>query len=365
MGGESIYARLGIRPVINGVGTVTVLGGSLMPPEVLRAMEAAASQFVPLAELQEKVGARIAGLIGVPAAMVTSGAAAAITVATAACLAREDLTVLHRLPETSGIRNEVILQSAHRSGYEPQISLTGAKLVWIDNRAELDRAIGDRTAMMFFLNYAEPLGKINREEWIRVGKERGVPTFNDAAADVPPAGRLSSYVREGFDLVAFSGGKGMRGPQSTGLLLGRADLLATARKAVSPASGIGRGLKVGKEEMIGILAAVERYLALDHDAERRELESRVADMISALASLPGVHARRELPEIANHVPHVVVNWDDRAGRPTAGQAVERLLAGNPPIAISQEGEHGLKISVWMMQGEEHRVVAQRIAEVLG
>ena len=185
-------------------------------------------------ELQEKVGARIAGLVGVPAAMVTAGAASAITVATAACMTRGDPAAMDRLPDTEGLKNEVIIQKAHHCGYEPQIEITGARLIWVETRAELDRAITPRTAMMFFLNRYEPLGQIKRDEWIRVGKERGVPLFNDAAADVPPAGRLAEYVQQGFDLVAFSGGKAIRGPQSSGLLLGRPDLIAVGRHLSAP-----------------------------------------------------------------------------------------------------------------------------------
>ena len=311
---QNIYARLGIKTVINGQGTYTALGGSLMPPEVVQAMAEAAGSFVSITELQEKVGARIAHLVGVPAAMVTAGAASAITIATAACMTRDDLAAIDRLPDTEGLKNEVIIQKAHHCGYEPQIKIAGARLVWVETRAELDRAITPHTAMMFFLNRYEPLGQIKRDEWIRVGKERGVPLFNDAAADVPPAGRLSEYVHQGFDLVAFSGGKAIRGPQSSGLLLGRADLIAAGRRAISPHMGIGRGMKVGKEEIVGLLAAVERFLKLDHAAEWRVWETRAAEMIEVLAKVPGMTARRDVPEIANHSPHVVARMEPVAFR---------------------------------------------------
>ena len=177
----NIYSRLGLRPVINGVGVVTHLGGSIMDPEVLQAMDEASRHFIDLIELQQKVGARLAELLGVPAAMVTGGAASAITFAAAACLAQGDKEKLRRLPDTSGMKNEVVQQKAHRGGYEQQVLLTGAKIVWVETREELDRAINERTAMMFFYNENEPLGKIDRHEWISVGKDRGVPTFNDAA----------------------------------------------------------------------------------------------------------------------------------------------------------------------------------------
>src|SRR5438876_73168 len=210
---ENVYTRLGIRPLINAAGVLTYLGGSLMPPEVVRAMEEASKHFVQIPELQKKVGARIAELLGVPAAMVTAGCASAITVATAACVANGNEEKLSRLPDTTGMKNEIVQQKSHRSGYERQMLLVGTKIVWVETRQELDRAINERTAMMFFLNKADPDGKIRRDEWIRVGKDRGVPTFNDAASDTPPKEALWKYVREGFDLVAFSGGKALMGPQ--------------------------------------------------------------------------------------------------------------------------------------------------------
>src|SRR5712692_1183204 len=356
-----IYTRLGVRPVINGIGTVTVLGGSIMPPEVVRAMEEASKHFVSLPDLQKKVGAKIAELVGVPAAMVTAGAASAITVGTAACVAGGDPQKLRRLPDTSGLKHEIVQQKSHRSGYEAQMLLVGTKIVPVETREELDAAINERTAMMFFLNKADPEGRIRRDEWIRVAKERGVPTFNDAAADVPPKGRLGEYVQEGFDLVTFSGGKGLLGPQCSGLLLGRKDLIETGQQAINPHGGIGRGMKVGKEEMIGLLAAVERYLKADHEAERRELEGRAAHIIETLSKIRGVKAERNVPEIANHVPHVQVEWDEK--RP-AREIVQQLLEGEPSIAVSQRGERGLTISVWMMRGEEHKAVARRLKEVL-
>ena len=287
---KNIYAGLGIKTVINGQGTYTSLGGSLMPPEVVEAMSAAAGWFVSISELQEKVGARIAGLLGVPAAMVTAGAASAISVATAACMTRGNHAALDKLPNTEGLKNEVVLQKSHRSGYEPQILVNGARLVWVETQAELERAINPHTAMMFFLNRHEPLGQIKRQAWIRTGKERAIPLLNDAAADVPPVERLSQYAHEGFDLVAFSGGKALRGPQASGLLLGRPDLVAAAQQAISPHMGIGRAMKVGKEEIVGLLAAVERFLKLDHDAEYRLWDTRVADMIQLLGDIPGMSA---------------------------------------------------------------------------
>jgi uncharacterized pyridoxal phosphate-dependent enzyme len=360
---KNIYARLGIKTLINGQGTYTNLGGSVMPPEVVQAMAEAAGWFVSIPELQEKVGARIAALVGAPAAMVTAGAASAITVATVACMTRHNPPAIEQLPQTAGLKNEVVIQQGHKCGYEPQILLTGARLVWVETRADLDGAINPGTAMMFFLNRHEPLGRIKREEWIRAGKERGIPLFNDAAADVPPAARFSEYLRQGFDLVAFSGGKALRGPQGSGLLLGRPDLIAAGRRAISPHMGIGRGMKVGKEEIVGLLAAVERFVKLDHDAEWRVWEARVAEMIDLLAGIPGMNARRDVPEIANHAPHLLLEWSRWHAAPPAEKVARLLRDGDPPIAVLAEGERGLRVAVWTLRDQEHRVVAEMIREI--
>ena len=254
---SALYASLGVKPVINAAGVVTVLGGSIMPPEVIKAMEEASRYFIPLPELEKKVGARIAELLKAPACMVTCGAASAIAVGTAACLSQGNPKKLRQLPGREGIKYEVIQQKTHHSGYEHQMELCGAKLVIVETRQELESAINERTGMMFFLNKADPLGQVKREEFIKIAKERGIPTMNDAASDATPKENLFRYTEQGFDLVIFSGGKALRGPQSSGLLLGRKDLIDAAYPAMSPFAGIGRGMKVGKEELCGLLAAVE------------------------------------------------------------------------------------------------------------
>src|SRR5579872_1272706 len=363
-GDAEVYRRLGVRPVINGVGVVTRLGGSIMPPEVVRAMDEASKHFVSLEELQIKSGEKLAELLGIPAALVTAGCASAITVGTAACVVEGDPSKLSRLPDTTGMKNEVIQLKAHPNEYEAQIRLVGAKIVYVETREELDKAINERTAMLFFLNTRDPDGPIHRDEWIRVGKERKVPTFNDAASDVPPATHLSEYVRQGFDLVGISGGKALLGPQCSGLLLGRKDLVEAARLAISPQAGIGRGMKVGKEEIVGLLAAVERYLKVDHAAEHQEMERRANYIIHALAGVQGVNARLYIPEIENHVPHVMIDWDEQTRGRTSEEVLHALIQGEPPIAVSRMGEGSLRVSVWMMRGDEYRIVARRLQETL-
>jgi D-glucosaminate-6-phosphate ammonia-lyase len=361
---SSLYASLSIKPVINGVGVVTVLGGSIMPAEVIRAMEEASRYFVSLPELEKKVGARIAELLNAPAAMVTCGAASAISVGTAACLSQGDPSKLRRLPNREGIRFEVVQQKSHRSGYEHQMELCGAKIVTVETRQELESAINDRTGMMFFLNKAEFDGQIKSDDFVKIAKERGIPTMNDAASDATPKENLWKYTKQGFDLVIFSGGKALRGPQTTGLLLGRKDLIDASLPAMSPFGGIGRGMKVGKEELCGLLAAVERYLKVDHQAEFRELEARVASIQASLKNIPGIQSVRHIPVIANEVPHVMIEWDESARGLTSQRVVERLLASDPPIHVQRPGNGRLLISVWMMRGEEHKIVGRRLRELL-
>jgi uncharacterized pyridoxal phosphate-dependent enzyme len=361
---SSLYASLGVKPVINGVGVVTVLGGSIMPPEVVRAMEEASRYFIPLPELEKKVGARLAELLKAPAAMVTCGAASAIAVGTAACLSQGDPAKLRQLPNRDGIRFEVIQQKSHRSGYEHQMELCGAKIVTVETRKELEAAINEKTGMMFFLNKGERDGQVKSADFVKIGKERGVPTMTDAASDATPKENLWKYTKLGFDLVIFSGGKALRGPQSSGLLLGRKDLIEAALPAMSPFGGIGRGMKVGKEELCGLLAAVERYLKVDHEAEFRELEARVASIRTALKGISGVQTDRHVPVIANEVPHVTVQWDESARGLTAQKVSETLLAGDPPIHVQRPGPGQLLISVWMMRGDEHKTVGRRLREIL-
>lgn len=360
---SSLYASLGVKPVINGVGVVTVLGGSIMPPEVVRAMEEASRFFIPLPELERKVGARIAELLRAPAAMVTCGAASAITVGTAACLSQGDPAKLRRLPGRDGIKFEVIQQKTHRSGYEHQMELCGAKIVTVETRKELEAAINERTGMMFFLNKAEPDGQVKMEEFVKIAKDRGIPTMNDCASDATPKDRLWKYTEAGFDLVIFSGGKALRGPQASGLLLGRKDLIEASYPAMSPYGGIGRGMKVGKEEVCGLLAAVERYLKVDHEAEYRELEDRVTSIRAALKGVSGVETERHVPVIANEVPHVIVQWDEAAKGLTTQQVGQKLEAGDPPIHVQRPGKGKLLISVWMMRGDEHKIVGKRLREI--
>lgn len=225
---RDVYAELGVRPIINAAGTMTMFGGSLMAPEVVEAMSAAARQFVNIEELKIAIGKKIAGRLGCEAATVTCGAASALTVATAGCMTGKDLEKIARLPDTTGMKNEVLIQKVHRNGFDHAVRNAGARLTEVESSRDLERAVSPKTALMLFFNVADPQGKIKVQEFAQLGKKLGVPTLIDAAADVPPVENYTRFLKMGFDLAAFSGGKGLRGPQSTGLLLGRKDLVEAA-----------------------------------------------------------------------------------------------------------------------------------------
>ncbi len=331
-----VYAALGVQRVINATGTVTILGGSLMPPEVVAAWVAATRHFVNLLDLHDKVGARIAKLAGVEAALVTTGAAGALLLGTAAAVTNGDAKSIARLPDTKGMRNEVLLQKTHHSCYDNQLTDVGVKLIDVETPADVERAVGDRTALMFFMNYAESDGKIGRKEWVALARKHKVPTLLDAAADVLPPERLSAYTKMGFDLVAFSGGKALRGPNDTGLLLGRKPLIEAAKRNANPHCGtIGRMMKVSKEDMVALLAAVERFVRLDHKAEWREWERRVGVIESAVKGVPTLACERVVPPIANEVPHLLITWDERRLRLTRERLTKELAAGDPPVLIGR------------------------------
>ena len=362
-GGRDYFKELGIRPFINAAGTYTAMTASLMPPEVMDAINYASRHYVMLEELGEKVGERIAKLVKAEAALVTSGAASALTLGTAGVLTGMDNQKMVDLPNLTNMKSEVIIQKSHRFGYDHAVRNCGVKLIEVDTREELERAITPQTAMMLFYNNNNPIGQIKDQEFAQLGKKHGVPTLNDAAADVPPVENLWKYTAMGFDLVAFSGGKGIRGPQSAGLLLGRKDLIAAARRNAPPnGNTVGRGMKVNKEEIVGMLAAIELYVAKDHDKEGKEFEKRAEAIRSSATAVPGVKAEVFVPEVANHVPHVRVTWDGGT-RQAAAAAVIAMRDGEPSIAIRNE-EDALVIGVWMMRSGEEKVVARRLKEVL-
>ena len=365
---SNVYESLGVKRVINAIGTVTALGGSVMPPEVVEAWAEASRSFVDLVDLQDKVGAKIAKLLGVEAALVTTGAAGALFLGATAAVTRGDRKLAGRLPDTTGARNEILLQPTHHSCYDNQLTGVGAKLVEVETAADVAKAVTDRTAMMFFMNISQDAGKIKREEWAELARKHKVPVMIDVAADVPPVGRIAEYGKIGFDLIALSGGKAMRGPNDTGLLLGRADLIAAAKANANPNCGtIGRALKVGKEDMVALLAAVQRFVSLDPVEEQKEYERRIAVIEKVVKAIPSVECERITPEIANHVPHLQVAWDEKKVKITREKVTRGLADGTPSIRIgrvSGTGDKGILFAVHTLQAGEAEMVAARIAEIL-
>ena len=358
------FGELGVRPFINAAGTYTAMTSSLMPPEVMEAINYASKHYVMLDELNDRVGERIATLVKCEAAMVTSGAASALTLGTAAVLTGTDRQKIANLPNLTGMKSEVIIQKSHRFGYDHAVRNCGARMVEVETREELERAINDRTAMMLFYNANNFVGQIKDEEFAELGKKHRIPTLNDAAADVPPVSNLWKYTGMGFDLVAFSGGKGIRGPQSAGLLLGKKELIAAARLNAPPNSdSIGRGMKVNKEEMLGMFVALDLYVKKDHEQERREFDKRAEAIQKGASEVPGVKAEIFVPEVANHVPHVRITWDAAAKGLTAAEVVRALREGEPSISTRNEGP-AVVVGVWMMRAGEEKIVARRLREVL-
>jgi D-glucosaminate-6-phosphate ammonia-lyase len=362
---RDVIRELGVRPCINAAGTYTALTGSLMPPEVVAGIQVASRQYVRLNELHDAVGKRIAELLKCPAAMVSAGCASALTLGTAACVAGDDPERIRRIPDTTGMKNEVLVQRTHRVGYDHAIRNAGVRLIEIETCEELERQVNERTAMLFFLNSTDPQGKIHHDEFVALGKTHNIPTLIDAAADVPPVENLFRFTKIGFDLVAFSGGKGLRGPQSAGLLLGRKDLIAAARLNNNPNSdSVCRTNKVNKEEIVGMLLALELFLQRDHDAVWKEWENRCSRIAQSLAEFKDVRTEVNVPAIANAVPHLQVSWDYDKRKLTPGQMADKLRDGEPSIEVVPGSRRQLVVGVWMMEPGDDVVVGRRICEIL-
>jgi L-seryl-tRNA(Ser) seleniumtransferase len=363
--GRDVIGELGVRSFINAAGTFTALTGSLLRPEAMEAMRVASRKYVRLEDLHDAVGKRVAELLRCEAALITSGCASALSLATAACVAGSNPARIRQLPDTTGMKNEVIVQKTHRVGYDHAIRNAGVRMVEVETRDEMERAINDRTAMMFFLNSSDPRGKVHHEEFAEVGKKHKLPTLIDAAADVPPVENLWRFTKIGFDLVAFSGGKGLRGPQSSGLLLGRKDLIAAARLNNSPNSdSLCRTNKVNKEEVVGMLVALELYLKQDHAAVWKDWEDRCRRIAQALEAFSDVKAETYVPRIANAVPHLRVTWDTAKRKLTVPQAVRKLREGEPSIEVGPGSTRQLQIGVWMMEPGDDAVVGERLRAIL-
>jgi uncharacterized pyridoxal phosphate-dependent enzyme len=325
---QNVYTRLGVKTVINCRGTWTYLSGSLEFPEVRQAQVEAAQHFVNVLELQRAVGRRLSELTGAESGIVTSGAAGAMAAATAACMAGADDKNIWQLPDTTGLKHEVIM-SGGRSAFDSAIRLTGAKLVLVYSEEELANAINENTAMIYTTHLGE---KLQRE--LTIAKDRKVPMLLDDAAGIPPAENAKLYARMGIDLYCFSGGKGLRGPQCSGLLLGRKDLIEAALLNCSPREGaVCRPMKVGKEEIIGCLTALETWLKLDEKKLYADWNARVNRIRKLVDTVPGVTTDIYIPEDGNRYPTLKVSWDQQAWNFSVTDCVRELRAGNPVIEV--------------------------------
>ena len=374
--GVDYYEKLGVETFINAAGTYTFLTASTMPPEVQAAVALAAQKPVNLMELHEATGKYLAEKLHCGGALVTSGAAAALTLGTAACITLGNKEAIERIPtDMTGLKNEVIVQKMHRYEYDHAMRNCGVKVIEVETMEQYKSAFTDKTVMTNYFNAVE--APIGREDWIRVAHEHGVPCFNDAAADVPPISNLWNYTKMGFDLVAFSGGKGMRGPQCAGLLLGRKDLIDAARLNNSPNSNtVGRGLKVAKEEIVGMVAAVDWFLSQDDAAMEKEFRQRAQRIADQVAKVQTVKTQIFMPPIANHVPHLVINYDSARVRTSGHEVMQKLREGKPRIELNPATGGGpasaglpsspdtIVVGVWMLQPGEDVVVGRRLREVL-
>src|SRR5258708_5486508 len=329
---RDLFTELGVTRVINAHVTMTFLSGSLMLPEVLEAIHSTAHDFADMFDLQDKVGAKIAGMLKVEAAMVTSGAACAILLGTAASITGTDKEKIRQIPNLPGPRPEVIMQRSHRYLFDQAVTTTGAKIVEVEGPEEMERAFSGQTVMALFFNAAER-HSIMHEEFLAIAKRHKVPSFLDAAADVPPVENLFKFQKMGFDLVTFSGGKMIRGPQSAGLLFGRKDLIEAAKLNHSPHEApIGRPMKVNKEEMFGLYAALKAYLERDHQKEWDEWLERAKHIAARLASVPTLKSEIVIdPGPANAFPSLAVDWDRQRVKITPQEVFKSLKEGNSSI----------------------------------
>ncbi len=325
---QNVYTRLGVKTVINCRGTWTYLSGSLEFPEVRQAQVEAAQHFVNMLDLQRAVGRRLSELTGAESGIVTSGAAGAMAAATAGCMAGTSDKFIWQLPDTTGLKHEVIMVGG-RSAFDSAIRLTGAKLVLAYSSDELANAINDNTAMIYTTDLGD---KLQKE--LSIAKDRKVPMLLDDAAGIPPADNAKLYARMGIDLYCFSGGKGLSGPQCSGLLLGRKDLIEAALLNCSPREGaVCRPMKVGKEEIIGCLTALETWLKIDEKKLYSEWNGRVDRIRKLVETVPGVKTSTYTPDDGNRYPTLKISWDQQAWGFTISDCVRQLRAGDPVIEV--------------------------------
>jgi L-seryl-tRNA(Ser) seleniumtransferase len=373
--GSDIYRSIGIRPLINCRGTLTIVGGSLELPEVRAAKEAAARHYVHLDEMMDGIGKRLAELTGAEWGIVTSGCAAAIAHATAACVAGANPDLHVRIPNLAGFaKDEVVIPRQFRTVYDAAVRSIGVRVVEIETAAELEAALGSpRVAMIYYYAGRITTGPLLLESVTAMARKRSVPVFVDAAAEDLTIPNI--HLQNGASLVGYSGGKSLRGPQCAGLLLGRKDLVQAAWMNSAPHHGYGRAMKVGKEEAIGMLMAVEMWARRDHDAEWKGWVSRLDKISKRVTAIPGVTADvREPRGLSNHSPGLTIRWDPVRSGISGEEVAEILYNTEPRIALggsggvaargAQSGLTSISVSASMMADGDEAVVADRVYAVL-
>lgn len=363
---RDLIKELGLRTFINAYGVYTTHTASLMPDEVMAAIQAASKKYVLYNDLQDKVGEKIAAMCHSEAAMVTSGCWSALVLGTAGILTGMDKAKVAILPDVSGFeRNEVILQKTHSGSYDHALTNTGIKRVFVETVEEMEAAVNSKTAMTWFYNEADPWGKIGHQQWLALSKKHKIPAMIDIAADVPPVENLWKFNDMGYDVVCVSGGKAIRGPQSAGILMGRKEIIAAARLSAPPGGGnIGRGMKVNKEEIFGMYAALDRFVNLDHGKEWQMWEDRANVILNAVTKVNGVKAEIFVPPIANVTPTLRISWDQSLIKLTPREMTLNLRNGEPSIEAPKSINDAMILSVWMMQPGDEKIVAKRFTEEL-
>lgn len=366
-----IYDKLGIKKLINAEGTLTSLGGSVMDPAVMDAMTEASRYFVDLNELLEKSGEYVANLLGLEAAYITSGAAAGLTLSTAACITGTDPAKIRQLPDLQGLKNEVLIQKSHRNGYDHAVRQAGVTLVEFGMIKEtypweLRAAISERAAAVVHFLEFENDRNLALAEVISIGKEMGVPVIVDAAAELPPVENLRRFFHMGADLTVFSGGKDICGPQSSGLIVGRRALIEACALNANPHYSIGRAMKVGKEEIAGMITALELYLKQDFAAEEKMWEDMVAYIVDTLSDVPGLDARRVSPAEPgvqpNWIPRVYLDWDEKTIPLSRSEIKSHLRQGKPGIAVGKTST-GLFVNPQTLKPGQEKIAAQILRKV--
>lgn len=362
--GPDIYESIGVRPVINCRGTYTIIGGSLELPEVRAAQEAAAKHYVQLDELMEAAGRRLAELTGAESGMVSGGCAAALAHATTACVTGGNPDLHVRVPDLRGFaKDEVVIPKHSRNEYDQAVRSVGVRIVEVGDPAEYEAALGPRVAMVYVLaGPAAANGPLNYDILFGLAKKRNIPVLTDAAAEMLTVPNV--HLGRGSTLVGYSGGKALRGPQCAGLLLGRKDLIEAAWVASAPHHGHGRSMKVGKEEVMGMLAAVEVWMKRDHEAEDKMWTSWMNNIASRVTKIDGVTAALRAPVgLDNHSPELSISWDAEKLGITGRELAHILDTTEPRVALGGSGR-GVSITAYMMSPGEDKIVGDRIHEIL-